>query len=170
MAKPKVGVTVTGEVEPLKELTDELRRLARLSAEVGYLDPVAVPDSNLTVPELAAIQEFGTKDIPSRPFMRRAAAEAKQELDTVAARVVEQVVDGELGPVRAMDQIADAVAQHVLRQLDTTKAWADPNDPDTIEAKGGDTPLYAGHGTLREGLRYAVVDQGTRILTEKPRG
>lgn len=161
---------MTGNTTPLAVLRKELQALARLSADVGYLEATPVPDSSLTVPELATVLEYGNETIPERPFMRRAARAAEATLDDYAAKYIEAVVDGTTSPVRAMDAIADHVAGKVLEQLDTAASWATANDPDTIEAKGGDTPLYAGHGTLRDELRYAVVDAGTRILTEKPRG
>jgi hypothetical protein len=38
-----------------------------------------------------------------------------------------------------------------------------------VELKGGDTPLLAQHGQLRDELRYRVLDRENVVLTERPR-
>lgn len=182
------GVSLKVDRAAMDRLFQSIHTVARASAEVGYFNPTPVPEpvralvnpsdstpgatkvarAPLTVIELAAIHEYGTAGIPSRPFMRHAMESAKPLLERVAAEELAKVADGKISPTRAMVEIGDAAAGRVLDTLETTKQWAKPNAPLTVALKGGDTPLYAGHGTLREELRFTVLDAGKVLLTEKP--
>lgn len=62
------GIAGGGALErKLKELADKVGVSKTL--RVGFLEGATYPDGT-SVPLVAAIQEFGTKDIPSRPFFR----------------------------------------------------------------------------------------------------
>ena len=157
----KVGVTVTGNLDPLKDLRACLAGLDDLDVSVGYHDPVLVPDSDgLTVPTLAAIQEFGTDDIPARPFMKRGAAAAD---DDVSARELAKVSAGTQSPTLAVQAIGQEIGRSILAELLTAGSWAEPNDPDTIKSKKSSTPLYAGHGSLRKNLTVVVSRGGSEV-------
>lgn len=166
----RIGVESTFIDTGLGKLMKDLHDLARLSTTIGYHEPTPVTDTpSLTVPQLAAIQEYGTKNIPARPFIRNGAKEAAGELEDVAAEVIGDLInDGVSSPVRTMAKIGDVAAGRVLEQLMTTSTWAAPNAPSTIRKKGGDIPLFAKHGQLRSELKYAVMDKDSQLLLEKP--
>ncbi len=167
----KIGVDVSFKDTGLRKLFEDLDRFTKLETTVGYHEPTPVEGSSLTVPELAAIQEYGTRNIPARPFMRRAAKEAGPAIEEVAGEAIADLVNnGVASPVRVMDQVGDVAAARVLEQLLTTDSWATPNAPYTLARKVGTTPLYAGHGRLRDELKYAVNYGDTQLLLEKPRG
>jgi hypothetical protein len=163
------GVKVKADTTAMDKLFKSVREAASLTTEVGYFEAVPVPDTNLTVPVLAAIQEYGTANIPARPFLRRAATNGMGLLERVAAEEMAKVADGKQSPVRAMDAIGDAAAGRVLDTLETAQSWAAPNAPETVKRKGHDTPLLGTRGQLREELKYSVNDKGRELLRERPR-
>lgn len=177
------GVRLRVDRAAMDKLFNTVQSMSRAGVQVGYPDPVTVKPSanpfakdggkprpsNLTVPVLAAIQEYGTAGIPARGFMRKGAQDAMPLLERVAAEEIGKVADGKQSPTRAMDAIGDAAAGRILDALETTKQWAVPNAPLTVALKGGDTPLLARHGQLRDELRYQVLDRDKVLLTERPR-
>ena len=167
----EIGVDVSFKDTGLRKLMEDLKRLADINTTIGYHEETPVEGSTLTVPMLAAIQEYGTKKIPARPFMRNGAKEAALEIEDVAAEALRDLInDGVSSPVRVMDQVGDVAAQSILEKLMTTQSWAKPNAEFTIQQKGYDYPLYAGHGRLRDELKYAVNFRDQQLLLEKPRG
>lgn len=53
-------------------LKKQIRKIANTSVETGYLSNNKRTDGQVTNAELAVIHEFGTKNIPARPFIRPA--------------------------------------------------------------------------------------------------
>jgi hypothetical protein len=163
------GVKLKVDRKAMDKLFQSLVAVDRVTTEVGYFDPTPVPDTSLTVPALAAIQEYGTANIPARGFMRRGAQQGMPLLERVAAEEMAKVADGESQPVRAMAAIGDAAAGRILDTLENAASWATPNAPETIRRKGHDTPLLGTRGQLRSELQYAVMDRGREVLRERPR-
>lgn len=101
-------VTVKSQRTALDALMKGVAELARVSTTVGYHEPTPVKPSvnpfakdkkpakpsNLTVPELAAIQEYGTAKIPARPYMRRALQTSEDLINRVAGEEFAKVTDG----------------------------------------------------------------------------
>jgi hypothetical protein len=168
VAEPSVKITIQDEA--LRALLGDLGTLARASVTVGYHEPTPVDDTGLDVPTLAAIQEYGTADIPARPFMRNGLRSAEPLLEYVASEALGKVALGESSPTRAMVAVGDAAAGRLVEQLETSKTWAQPNAPSTIRKKGYDFPLYAGKGRLQDEMKYAVLDRDKQLLLEKPSG
>ncbi len=164
------GVKLKVDRAAMDKLFKSVESVARMSTDVGYFDATPVPDTSLTVPVLAAIQEYGTANIPARGFMRRGAQQGMPMLERVAAEEMAKVADGKQSPTRAMDAIGDAAAGRIIDTLETTQQWAAANAPETIRRKGHDTPLLGTRGQLRSELQYAVLDRGREVLRERPRG
>ena len=167
----KPGVSVTGDLDPMKELRKKLEQLAGLSATVGYHEAKLVPGSDsLTVPTLAAIQTYGNEHTTKRPFMQRAADAFDQTLQGRAAELIGEVVNDDKAPPLAVQILASELADAVLTELQTAASWAEPNSASTIREKGSAIPLYADHGTLRNELGYAVLRNDSVIAEGKPGG
>jgi len=104
---------------------------------------------------VAAANEFGTRTIPERSFLR-STVDSKQEVyEDQIAEVLEEVVDGGGLPALAvgLNRIglgAVADVQETMRQLDDP-----PNAESTIRAKGADNPLIR-DGRLRQSIDYEI--------------
>ena len=96
----------------------------------------------LTVAEIAAVNEFGTKDgrIPSRPAFRGTFDRMREELSRDASRLILQVViDGTMTADRALDLLGLKLAT-AIRKTITTGSEVQPSNADSTkrrkEAKG----------------------------------
>lgn len=163
------GGTITGKLDPLRELRQQLEQLAEMTATAGYHTADLVPDSGgLTVPTLAAVQTFGNKRTPKRPFMQRAAKAVEKTMTPIAAEAIEGVVmKGEATPV-AVQKLGAEMARTILAELESAGSWAKANAAATLREKGPLPPLDDGHGTLRKGLSYEVQRRDTTIVEGKP--
>lgn len=100
---------------------------------VGIINSATYPDGK-SVAQVAFDNEFGTKKIPPRPFMRSTIAEKKAEWIAMVAPLVQQV-----GAEKAMLQLGEVIkGDIVFTILNLTNP---PNAPSTIKKKGFDKPL-----------------------------
>ena len=156
----KAGVDVTYTDKGLQELFDNIRELGKLRVTVGYQGKDATKrdgPKGATLSAIARYNEFGTKYIPARPFMRRAVKKSGQKLADVAALEFADVAEGKADPVDAMAEVGKVMLDGVHDQIDTTRAWATVNAPSTIAKKGAAyPPLEAGHDRLRKDASWAV--------------
>lgn len=111
------------------------------SIEVGFRGPVA---------KKAAFNEFGTADIPERPFFRKAISRirAGEITPLIKAAVDRQTMTV---PPAAATEIGRAAASVVKSSIDRTDS--PPNAPGTIRQKGKDDPLVDG-GEMRRGVKH----------------
>jgi hypothetical protein len=164
-------VTLTGDLDPLRALRQQLEQLEQTTATAGYHTPDTVPDSGgLSVPTLAAVLTFGNKRTPKRPFMQRAAKAVEKTMQPVAAEAIEGVVMRDVATPVAVQSIGAELARAVLVELDSAGSWAKANAASTLREKGPLPPLNDGQNTLRDGLGYEVQRNGTTIAEGKASG
>lgn len=158
MAKP--GATVTSKGPGLDPVLERLAELAKLRATVGYQGASgaakAGADSDLSTATLAAIHEYGTEHVRSRPFLRRGARRGEAVAQRIAADVVADVVaDKAKGPTLGMERIGEAVHAAVAHELGTAGSW-------------GGADLVDDDQSLRRGLSHAVR-KGDEIIGSERR-
>ena len=99
---------------------------------------------------LGAVHEFGTNNIPARPWLNPGVASGEKEYLSIIERVLN---DGEQLDV-AMERVgvvAVGKVQKYMRDLRTP-----PNAPSTIKRKGSSNPLID-TGALRQSVTYKVT-------------
>ena len=163
----RAGVDVTFTDHGLKKLMETLKELGRLRVTVGVQgkDATATYDDGTTISAIARFNEFGTRDIPARGFMRRAVKEqGRTELPKAAAMGIGAVVSKGQDPVKGMDVIGNVMADAVVNQIESADTWAAPNAPATVKKKGHGQPLYE-TGKLRKAITWAVK-KGYEIKSE----
>ena len=118
--------------------------------EVGFFDSARYPDGT-SVPAVAAWNEFGTKNIPERPFFRNALDTSKPKI----LRMLKQGVDpyALVVPSNLAHQIGAVVAGEVQESITDLKI--PPNAPSTIAAKGSSNPLLD-TGFMRQSVTWRV--------------
>jgi hypothetical protein len=102
-----------------------------------------------------------TINIPARPFMDNAVTRLQEDNAGDGAYIAKQVVDGELPPEKALEQIG-LLAVKAIQEAITDDAY-EPNKPSTIAKKGSDKPLQGGTangGHLRQSVTYDFRDAG----------
>lgn len=115
-----------GEDMSWDELVKKMLALENIEVEAGYLTAKQHPESDLTIPAIAAIQQFGneTNNIPARPFLTDGALHASKEIPKAMIRVFEGYLLRGAGlkafePLEklAMEGIAKAIALQRYRPL-----------------------------------------------------
>ncbi len=143
------------------------------------LPPKDGKSSDITLAELAAIQEFGTeiqvtkkmrgflganglplsKDtkvitIPPRPFMRQTFDEEEKALARLVEEKDREVLNQRTTRRKALSEIGQTHRQQVQRAMSTQGKFAE-NHPFTKERKKSSTPLID-EGGLRQAIDYEV--------------
>ena len=151
MAKAKVTVKRTGG-RKLEKFLKEAGRGGVSGVAVGFFSDARYDDQKGTpVAAVAAWNEFGTKNIPERPFFRRAIAEMEDGI----ANIIKAGIDPQK---MVMDKgLADRIGAYAQGAIE--KSILDlkepPNAPSTIAAKKSDNPLV-NKGTMQSSVSWNV--------------
>jgi len=131
-----------GEQKKIVRLHPHGQKLARGVKREGV-------DSNLTVAQVAAVNEFGNrkKNIPQRSFLRATLLEKNREITRLAQQTL----------TTKPKMFFDIIGQYVLNQINKkiVAGISPANSPATIAFKGSSTPLID-TGQLRNSLTYKV--------------
>lgn len=151
---PRVVYKDTGWME----IQSQVAKLGSSRVEVGVLGEDAdqiEPGSNITVGEVALIQEYGTSTIPPRPFVGTTFKEYSNAALSWLVEAAREATRGRptmptLKKVGAF--LRDAVRQTVLDGVDP------PNAAVTVQKKGHAHTLIDS-GTMAAAITYRVVQQ-----------
>ncbi len=153
----------------LPQLRKALADFASMSITFGYQGDTGSEtyENGFTVAANAAVQEFGTGNIPERSFLRRTFNERESDIRKVMIDAARKVANLEEDPVDAMTDVAIEIHAMFLRTLDTTSSWAAANAASTIEKKGHDVPLLGGESIhlLMDNLSWALRRKG-KVIAE----
>jgi len=139
---------VSDDRKAFDRITKELALLQDSYVLVGFQEGSVTHAQNkdqrtkkpgLSMPEIAAANEFGTDDIPARPFMRTSYDDNKAQIDRVITKEYDKIVDGQSTVKRSLGLIGlfmvDLIQQKI-RAITTP-----PNAPSTIKKKKSSKPL-----------------------------
>lgn len=135
----------------------ELRTLQRSEVAVGIVGTEAQtkhPDSDLTLAEVAAVNEYGSDDghIPERPAHRNCAEDNQAEIAKNTQNAISAVLSGAKAQA-VMDRLGvwyTGKVKQAIADFDTP-----PNAPATIRAKGANNPLID-TGRTRNSVTHVV--------------
>lgn len=142
----------------LERILEEMRALDGAVVKVGIQDDAGVHDeSNLTIAEIAYINEYGTSDgrIPARPAHRQAFDDNQNSLSNIKARLVKGVQNGRIDSTRALKILGETHQANIQDSI--TNLSTPANAPATIERKGSSNPLID-TGQTRQSVRYVIED------------
>lgn len=148
----------------------ELEYLNKYRVEIGIL---AIDrdrkgkDEKTTILEYAIYNEFGTKYIPARPFMRNAIDKNRQEIKKLKKEVAESVIAGKLTGKEALMRIGETIRGMVIMSIATAEQWAKPISKETIKRKSGGSvfnnkPLVDNKFMVKS-IRYQIIDKKGNI-------
>ena len=106
------------------------------------------------MPQIAAENEFGTKTIPARPFMRTSFDENRDLLVQVIDSEYDKVLDGTSTTRKSLNAIGLLGVD--LIQTKIREIRFPPNSPRTIAAKKSSKPLID-FGQMIQSVRHKVV-------------
>jgi hypothetical protein len=135
-----------------KRILRETRAMKRRGVKVGVLGDAERNDGQSMI-DIAIYNEFGTKNIPARPFIRGSYDSKRRELGKFKDRLLAQILRGKLDTVHALK----ILGEHHKGQIQEYMTTLDdpPNAPSTIEAKGSSNPLID-NGQLRRSIDWEL--------------
>ncbi|HEY8358688.1 MAG TPA: hypothetical protein VIL30_14615 [Ramlibacter sp.] len=101
----------------------------------------------------AFYNEFGTTDIPERPFIREGIRGAKGTLQAIARSDAKQLVHGTMNMRQALSRLG-VEGQGAVQESITAGSWP-ANSPSTVRQKGSSQPLID-TGEMRQAVTWKV--------------
>lgn len=130
------------------EFKARLRDTNGFVVDVGFLE-----GGTHSVAFYAAMNEFGTATIPSRPFMRSTFDKNAQKYSDILVRRLRRAAEGKGSLRSAYIAAATEVRNDLIKAI---VGWKEPPNADsTIEKKGVDNPLVD-TGTMQRAIRFEV--------------
>jgi len=144
-----------------RRLMKELRELSGLEVRIGYqrgtLSGRTDDSSRADLVDIAMWNEFGTVDIPSRPFMRDSVDKHEADINYMLAAQKDALLHG--ATAREILNTA-GIFQQDLIQTEIEQGDFVANAPATVRSKGSDKPLID-TGTMKNSVHYQIVKKGS---------
>lgn len=130
-----------------------LQKLDGMEVVAGMLKDSGKASNGASYVDIATWNEYGTRRIPSRPFIRISADTNRQAWAKIAQQCVNDVIDGD-SPRDAAQAIGHRMVEDIRKVFgDTSKLKA--NAPSTIKKKGRNEPLVDS-GEMRRRVNFRV--------------
>lgn len=134
----------------------KLKKLSKMEIRVGFQSATNAYKDGTDLIDVAAFNEFGTSDIPARPFMRQSFENHEDKLEAAGRRANNALARGD-----SVEQVLKrtGVAAKGLIQKEIREGEFVPNKPSTVSKKGSDQPLIdTGH--MRQSVRMSLNVRG----------
>jgi hypothetical protein len=136
-----------------KEIELNIKQLKGRKVKIGIMGNESVEGTSVV--DYAIYNEFGTRNIPSRPFMATTADRYRDATVKVAEAMVGNVIDRKYNVDTMLARLGAWYQAKVQQTIRDAKEWAVPNNPETIKAKGSSSPLID-TGRMVGSVRYEV--------------
>lgn len=130
-----------------------LERLDGMEVVAGVLKDAGNTSKGVSFVDIATWNEYGTRRIPSRPFIRISADTNRKAWEKLAKSCVNSVIDG-ASPHEAGEVVGRKMVEDIQKVFGDKSKLA-PNAPSTIKKKGHDKPLID-TGELRKRVNFRV--------------
>lgn len=135
----------------LQKFIRELQSAKRAEVVIGLQE--GDMDNGESLADRGAHNEFGTKDIPERSFMRSTFDEKQSDINSFIARQYDLVKQGRQTVYRALSLIGLRHESQIKTKISSNIQPA--NDPKTVARKGSSRTLID-TGAMRAAVRYIV--------------
>ena len=149
----------------LEEIERELAKLNGSYVLVGFQEGSVTKSqtkdgrkkkAGLSMPEIAAANEFGTNTIPARPFMRTSYDENKQRIDKAIQGEYVKITQGKSTVKRSLTALGVFMVDQIKMKIRAIQT--PPNSPRTIAKKKSSKPLID-FGQMIQSVHSKVVIQ-----------
>lgn len=155
----------------LVDIMNELYYMALHMVEVGILGidgDLKGDNPKTTILEYAVYNEFGTKHIPPRPFMRNAIESNSQAISNYIEARVNDILKGQITGRKALMQIGEYIRGLIIQSIATATNWAEPLSPKTLKAKlkegsNNDKTLIEDRFLIKS-IRYQITSKTGKIV------
>lgn len=150
----KVTDKVTADGKKLQKI---LKELADKEVRVGFQQGKATEEDGTDVCDIAAWNELGTVNMPSRPFLRMSVDDNSDKINSFMSAQKRSIINGESAD-RILKKIG--IFQKDLIQEKITEGSFAPNASSTIKAKGSSKPLID-TGRMRQSVNFEIKQKGS---------
>ena len=155
----------------ITKVLKEIEYLTKHQVEIGILaidKSLTGEDGKTTILEYAIYNEFGTIDIPARPFMRNALDSNRNSISRLIKETPNKVFKGELSGKEALMIIGETIRGMIILSIQDAKNWATPNSTKTLKIKTSkgkkeNTKPLIDAGYLITAIRYQIVNENGTI-------
>ena len=150
----KVTDKVTADGKKLQKI---LKELADKEVRIGFQQGKATEEDGTDICDIAAWNELGTVNMPSRPFLRMSVDDNSDKINSFMSAQKRSIINGESAD-RILKKIG--IFQKDLIQEKITEGSFAPNAPSTIKAKGSSKPLID-TGRMRQSVNFEIKQKGS---------
>lgn len=150
----KVTDKVTADGKKLQKI---LKELADKEVRIGFQQGKATEEDGTDICDIAAWNELGTVNMPSRPFLRMSVDDNSDKINSFMSAQKRSIINGEPAD-RILKKIG--IFQKDLIQEKITEGSFAPNAPSTIKAKGSSKPLID-TGRMRQSVNFEIKQKGS---------
>lgn len=150
-----MSVKIVDDKRAWDRLVRELEATGDKEVVVGIQQ--GATNDGLLIAEYATWNEFGTRTIPSRPFMRSYFDSSIDDLTRFSARGIAMVISGR-GTMNQFFNAAGVRMVNGVKKSINNGAWV-PNSPVTIALKGSDKPMID-TGVMLNSVTFAIHKYG----------
>lgn len=140
-----------------KKFEKMLKELSSLEVRIGFQKGKASEDDGTDICDVAAWNELGTVNMPSRPFLRKSVDENEGVINSFFQSQKKDIVSGS-----SAEQVLKEIGifQKDLIQEKITSGSFAPNAASTIRKKGSSKPLID-TGRMRQSVDYVIQRKGS---------
>ena len=131
----------------------ELEKAKRMEVAVGILE--GSQNEGTSIAEYASYNEFGTDDVPSRPFMAMSFDENLAEINADFKRQGDQMVQGKRTANAALTVIGQKHAGRIQTTI-TGRNILPRLDESTVRAKKGSTKTLVDTGAMANAVQISI--------------
>lgn len=153
-----MGVRITDRTtSDGKKFEKMLKELAELEVRIGFQHGDATEEDGTDICDVAAWNELGTINMPSRPFLRKSVDENEGKINAFVQSTKADLLKGV-----SADQVLKEIGifQKALIQEKITEGSYAPNAASTITRKGSSRPLIDS-GRMRQSVNYVIKKKGS---------
>ena len=140
-----------------KKFQKMLQELAEKEVRIGFQHGQATEEDGTDVCDVAAWNELGTTNMPSRPFLRMSVDENEGKINAFLQSKKKDLVRG-VSAEKVLKEIG--IFQKDLIQEKITEGSFAPNAASTVRQKGSSTPLID-TGRMRQSVDYVIKQKGS---------
>ena len=137
-----------------KRITNKILSLNGKTVSAGIHTDAGNEKNGVSIAQVATYNEFGTKRIPARPFIRLSFENHNKEWNDVADEQLTAMINSGKTASGALSAVGEAMKKDIVSIIGDTSQLRH-NAPSTIAKKGFDAPLYD-TGKLKAAIDYKV--------------
>lgn len=149
--------TISGVNELKNEINKIVKDLDAPMVTVGiHEDAADPPEGEINMATLGAVHEFGTDNIPERPWLQPGFESGLKDYEEIMAEGIDEAVTEGTDITKSLNQVGVLAVGRVQEYMTNLKA--PPNKPATVKRKGSSNPLID-EGLMRSSVNYKLEAQ-----------